>query len=367
MVNPPRPSTSFKYKPINVRTPPTAPAPPSAGKGGRTGPRLAPIIMGGAVLYVTATYVSMLVFRSKEDTTKYVTEEQQQQKQQQQEPLGAPRTMGLRADQAPKLSPACYDTSGIWGQVASSYDKEIGMDETVMGIGLLRWWLVSQAKGDVLEVSAGTGRNFGYYNPDKVTSLLVTDDHAAMVDAAKTKFDQFKEKFHNTFVKFQRANVDTHLAPSPTSPLPPMQQNEQKEQKETQNCQHNNNDAALEGKFDTVIDTFGLCSCRDPAEALISMADACKSEESRILLLEHGRSHYSWLNRLLDANVDKHVQKWGCWWNRPIMELFDDDRVKEKVEIVSSSRWHFGTTCYIVARPRRGNDNKVKPIEHPHP
>ncbi|CAO3589387.1 unnamed protein product [Absidia cylindrospora] len=191
-----------------------------------------------------------------------------------------------------------------------------------MGIGLLRQWLVGQAKGDVLEVSTGTGRNFNYYKPNQVDSLTVTDDHPSMLQAAQSKFKQYQTKFHNTFVSFQSANVD---------------------------CPE-----SLEKKrYDTVVDTFGLCSCGDPAGALVSMADACKSDESRILLLEHGRSHYDWLNRLLDTNVDQHVKKWGCWWNRSIMDLFEEDRVKEKVEIVSVSRWHFGTTCYVVAKPKK--------------
>ncbi|ORX47187.1 hypothetical protein DM01DRAFT_1339205 [Hesseltinella vesiculosa] len=319
-----RPSAAFKYKPLATK-------PPAAGHQGKKGPRLAPIVMGGAVLYVAATYVSMLVFKSKGDTTAYTKD--QQQSHQPQDADGS-KVMGLRSDQLPRLTPDNYDTSRIWGTVANSYDKEIGMDETVMGMGVLRWWLVSQAKGDVLEVAAGTGRNFGYYRPSQVASLVVTDDHASMLSQAEAKFAQYKEKFHDTFVAFQTANVDQHLHAS---------QADNKEQASQD----------LSRKFDTVIDTFGLCSCHDPAEALVAMADACKSSESRILLLEHGRSHYDWLNRLLDANVDKHVQKWGCWWNRGIMDLFQDDRVKDKVEVLSSSRWHFGTTCYIVARPKR--------------
>jgi hypothetical protein len=36
----------------------------------------------------------------------------------------------------------------------------------------------------------------------------------------------------------------------------------------------------------------------------------CK-EDGRILLLEHGRSHYDWLNNILDGNCQKHTEKWG--------------------------------------------------------
>lgn len=46
---------------------------------------------------------------------------------------------------------------------ASSYDKEIGTDETVMGLNLLRRWMLYKAKGDVLEVAGGTGRNLDYF------------------------------------------------------------------------------------------------------------------------------------------------------------------------------------------------------------
>ncbi|KAG0191473.1 Methyltransferase-like protein 7B [Apophysomyces sp. BC1034] len=254
--------TSTKYAP---NTPP------------RPRPKLGPIILGGGLLYVTAAYVSMIVFKSKNDTTQPT----------------------MTTEQA--VTPASFDTSPVWEKVAKNYDKEIGWDELVMGIGLMRRWLVGQAKGDVLEVSTGTGRNFAYYKPDQVDSVTFTDCHTSMLDEAKSKFDKYKEQFHKTFVNFNQVNVE-----QPQS---------------------------ITQKYDTVIDTFGLCSCGDPANALITLAESCKSEESRILLLEHGRSHYDWLNRLLDTNVDKHVTRWGCWWNRDLIGLFEQEKVKEKLEI----------------------------------
>jgi SAM-dependent methyltransferase len=41
----------------------------------------------------------------------------------------------------------------------------------------------------------------------------------------------------------------------------------------------------------------------------------------RILLLEHGRGHYAWLNDRLDKSAERHHHKWGCWWNRDIKEI----------------------------------------------
>ncbi|SAL98789.1 hypothetical protein [Absidia glauca] len=317
-----QPTQRLKYKPIpnasNHRT-----SPPTATTTTAKRPRLAPILLGGAFLYVTATYVSMIVFKSKQDTT--LDQSQQQQPSDQSSPSDALTTK--KADGTivmQQVTPKNFDTRTIWGQVADRYDDEIGWDEKVMGIGLLRRWLVGQATGDVLEVSTGTGRNFDYYKPTQVESLTLTDDHPAMLKSAETKFTKHHQsRFHDAFkATFTPANVE----------------------------------ALDENGFDTVVDTFGLCSCGDPAAALVSMAEACKSDESRILLLEHGRSHYDWLNRLLDTNVDQHVKKWGCWWNRNIMDLFEEDRVKEKLEIVSVSRWHFGTTCYVVAKPKKTPD-----------
>ncbi|KAI7849961.1 hypothetical protein BDC45DRAFT_447908 [Circinella umbellata] len=253
----------------------------------------------------------MLVFKSKSDTANQNDPEKRDQQQQQK-------------------SAENFDTSPVWEKIAKSYDKEIDWDELIMGIGVMRRFLIGQAKGDVLEVSTGTGRNFDYYKPEQTDSIRYTDRNQGMLAEATSKFDKFKDNFHKTFVEFKQGNVNEQPA----------------------------------GRFNTVVDTFGLCSCGDPEEALISMADACKpNEESRILLLEHGRSHYDWLNRILDSNVDKHVTKWGCWWNRDLMGLFEKEKVKEKLEIVKVHRFHLGTTCYIIAKPRiqqqNNNDNNT--------
>lgn len=179
-------------------------------------------------------------------------------------------------------------------------------------------------KGDVLEVSTGTGRNFEYYKPDKVSSVTFTDKNEAMLEEAESKFKEYKSQFK---AAFQQRKIDEQPV----------------------------------GRYDTVVDTFGLCSCGDPEKALISLAESCKeSDESRILLLEHGRSHYEWLNRILDSNVDRHVKQWGCWWNRDLMGLFEREKVKEKLEIVKAYRWHLGTTCYIVAKPKISKKNNEK-------
>lgn len=71
----------------------------------------------------------------------------------------------------------------VFGKGAGAYDKEIGTDETVMGLNLLRWWLLSKARGAVLEVAGGTGRNLDYLVPGKgdVASLTIVDLCHSMV------------------------------------------------------------------------------------------------------------------------------------------------------------------------------------------
>lgn len=116
-------TTGFRPKasPIKYnRVTPTTPPPPNGGT--KSAPRLMPILIGGGLLYITATYVSMSVFKSKSDTT-------------------APRSH----DHDTPID-GNFDTAPVWEKIAKDYDKEIDWDEFVMGIGLMRRWLIGQAK-----------------------------------------------------------------------------------------------------------------------------------------------------------------------------------------------------------------------------
>lgn len=105
-------------------------------------------------------------------------------------------------------------------------------------------------------------------------------------------------------------------------------------------------------KFDRVLQSMGICSHHSPVPLLRSLGDACK-EDGKIILLEHGRSHYEWLNRILDRYADKHAETWGCWWNRDIEAILNESGL----EILIVKRYHFGTTYWIEAKPPRQRGN----------
>ena len=55
------------------------------------------------------------------------------------------------------------------------------------------------------------------------------------------------------------------------------------------------------------------------------MAAVCKPD-GRLLLLEHGRATSDWVNRKLDGEAERHCAKFGCHWNRPILDIVAEAR-----------------------------------------
>jgi methyltransferase OMS1, mitochondrial len=130
-----------------------------------------------------------------------------------------------------------------------------------MGLNLLRWWHLRKATGNVLEIGCGTGRNFDYYNDDKVKKIIAVDAVPGMLLQAMKKTKASKN------VVFDVMNAQDIKFPDQS--------------------------------FDTVVDTFGLCSYDDPVAVLKEMSRVCKSS-GKILLIEHGRGSYDWINRIID-------------------------------------------------------------------
>lgn len=210
-------------------------------------------------------------------------------------------------------------------RVASTYDDTIGRDEFVMGTLLLRRALLYfHARGTVLEVAAGTGRNLQYYPSSAVTKVVVLDSSEPMLQRAQQKIQQ-QEKKNEASILFETSVADA-----------------------TKLVQYDDN------TFDTVVDTFGLCSFDDPVAVLQELRRVCKPE-GKILLLEHGRSKsYQGMSNYLDKHAEQHAQNWNCIWNRDIEQIVRDSGL----HIQSFYNWHFGTTYYMVCTPNKTDATK---------
>ena len=93
---------------------------------------------------------------------------------------------------------------------------------------------------------------------------------------------------------------------------------------------------------------MGICSIRNPSAVLAHLGSITKPSTGQILLLEHGRSYYGWLNRILDKTAAAHADKHGCWWNRDIGKIIEDSGL----EPVKIRRYHLGTTWWVELKPR---------------
>ncbi|OKP00737.1 Methyltransferase OMS1, mitochondrial [Penicillium subrubescens] len=244
------------------------------------------------------------------------------------------------------------DVSDRYNSTAPTFDAEVELSEKAMRMGTKRAELVRMARGDVLEVSCGTGRNLEYYELGErrgvdsegkgvikgCRTLTLVDLSPQMVAITEEKFRQLRPEF--TRVLFRAQNAATVPVEKPLV---------------TKTSDVDTQGAREDRYYDTIVQTMGLCSMPDPVATLQHLGSITEPNRGRILLLEHGRSYYGWLNRILDNLAPAHADRHGCWWNRDIGAI-----VKESgLEIVEEKRWHFGTTWKYVLRPRQEGDKKA--------
>lgn len=268
------------------------------------------LIVAGGALYIgmsTATYL-YLKARDNPDGLQHVQEKR------------LPHTVNgkqaeekrQRGGQNDRDVRACTSRKEVFDKIADMYDSSIDTDELLMGLKLLRRWLLRKAQGDVLEVSVGTGRNLPYY--DKIRSLTMIDSSKEMILQAWDKhledFERKRKKKSNflpTF--FALADVERLTDLSSTPPVK-NQDSDRTNSRESERHISNKNETfsnktaeltpqkmiqppsdsdiiefakdsnlgkrpdlkamkfVAAGTYDTVVDTFGLCSCDDPVLAL---------------------------------------------------------------------------------------------------
>ncbi|KAK2765619.1 hypothetical protein FQN54_008473 [Arachnomyces sp. PD_36] len=244
--------------------------------------------------------------------------------------------------------PTDSDVSDRYNTTYPTYDSEVDTSEWLMNLPKRRRELVQKARGDVLEVSCGTGRNLEFFEIGErrgvregdgrgvvrgVRSLTLVDRCAGMVGVARAKFGEIypEGKGERGVVRFLAQDAMERVSAPPTSKR-----------------------GGEPFKFDTVVQTMGLCSHPEPVELLRHLGTITEPENGQILLLEHGRSHYKWLNRILDGLAAAHADRHGCWWNRDIGDVVE----RSGLVVVERKRWHLGTTWGFVLRPAAKEEGK---------
>jgi methyltransferase OMS1 len=213
--------------------------------------------------------------------------------------------------------PSARDTTEIYDSLAQDYDKKIRMEEFLSTIWLKRRKVMKNVSGDVLEVACGTGRNIPYFRPDNVSSITFLDPSMPMLRVAKEKFESKYPKYEN--VQFVKGRAEDLIDITSNSGQ----------------------------RFDTIYESFGLCSHEDPERALKNFTQLLRPGGT-IVLLEHGRSDKESLNERMDKRAAARFKEWGCRWNLDIDQIVQNSGL----EIVDQQRYHFGTTYFYVLKPK---------------
>lgn len=235
------------------------------------------------------------------------------------------------------------DVSDRYNKTAPGYDDDVALGEWFMGLGKRRKELIRMARGDVLEVSCGTGRNMNYYRLGEKRGLDAQGHSevqgcrsVTFVDLSAPMVEIARQKFRSLYPGFQQAAFRTDDARTMVPTSSSAGDQEWKYQRP---------------HFDTVLETMGLCSTPDPVGLLRHLGSITEPQRGRILLLEHGRSDYNWVNTILDNLASLHADRHGCWWNRDIGRIVEESGL----EVVEIKRYHLGTTWRVVLRPVQRN------------
>jgi methyltransferase OMS1 len=228
------------------------------------------------------------------------------------------------------------DLKSVYNKTAREFDDTVDSTEYWCGIMKLRRRMIKQAQGHVLESAAGTGRNLEFFDRSRMKSLLMVDKSEGMLEICRAKWDSVRQgERWDGKVRFWVGDL------------------------EIKDVEHVVQPTVLGNKvdegFDTIVQTMGLCSTDDP-EGLLKNLGKLVKQDGRIMLLEHGKSHYDWLNRILDQTAPQHAAKHGCWWNRDIGAIAE----KSGLQVMEIKRSQFGTTWWVELKRRKGDSsNKI--------
>jgi ubiquinone/menaquinone biosynthesis C-methylase UbiE len=184
----------------------------------------------------------------------------------------------------------------IYDKMADRYDGMIRLSERLfMGDG--RRWVCSQARGDVLEIAVGTGRNLPFY-PQEVR-LTGVDLSPAMLAVARQHAQ-----------KLGRA-VDLRVGNAQALDFP-------------------------DASFDTVVCTLSLCTIPDDRRAVAEAMRVLRSG-GRLLLLEHVRSPIAAVRTLQRLLEPLFVRFWADHLLRDPLDYLASEGLE--LERVERSAW----------------------------
>jgi ubiquinone/menaquinone biosynthesis C-methylase UbiE len=167
----------------------------------------------------------------------------------------------------------------LYNETAPSFNRREWLMEPLV-FRRYRKKLVSQAKGRVLEVSIGTGRNLPFYNAG--CEIIGVDISEKMLEEGR--------------IFNLNLGISVNLLAMDAENL-----------------------GFKDGTFDTVTCTLSLCTVPNPIQALSEMKRVCKPD-GKILLLEHVRSRNSFLAIIQDWLTPLSIRKIGCHLNRDALE-----------------------------------------------
>jgi ubiquinone/menaquinone biosynthesis C-methylase UbiE len=193
----------------------------------------------------------------------------------------------------------------VWEKMAPRYDRDIQFWEKVQ-FGGGRAWIGARAKGRILEVAVGTGRNFDFYS--RGVGITGVDLSPDMLDIARR---------HATDLDLE---VDLCVAAAEALPFD-------------------------EDSFDTAVCTLSLCTIPDPAASIAEMKRVLRPG-GQLLLLDHiGSSWWPiWAAQRLVEQLT--IRAAGEHMTRRQLPLVD----AAGFDIVETQRLKAGTVERIAAR-----------------
>jgi ubiquinone/menaquinone biosynthesis C-methylase UbiE len=188
--------------------------------------------------------------------------------------------------------------SKVWESTFSAiYDPLLWVAERA-GMGQRRAALLDQARGQVLELGAGTGLNLPHY-PDDLEELVLTEPSPPMVARLERRAKESSTASVMVAEAEQLPFEDDH--------------------------------------FDTVVSTLVLCTVNEPRQAIDEIARVLRPG-GKLLFLEHVRADSPRLARWQDRlHRPWHAFAAGCHANRSTVDMIGDSPLR--IETVERDRW----------------------------